>query len=386
LEERMRVAIFDYRVIHNNPIGSCHLKLVEGLSREHEFVVFSPQFENPDPERICHVRIRVPLRPQLLLSLSFLALAPLYSLAFRLRHRVRFDVVQAVESNFLLPKLIHAQFCHRAFLRLPESRPRSLTLRRCLRWTDHWLHAVLEPWVYRRARRVVAPSEGLRRELETEYPATRGKVTIIHNPIAGAFCAPPATFDRQRFWRQRGVDAGRLILVFVALGHFDRKGLPRIVTALSKCNRANLQVVVVGGDEGALEPYRTMAMQAGVSNRIHFQGFQADVRPFFWAADGFVHPSSYEACPLVCLEAATAGLPLIVTQLHGVEDFARDGINAFVVDRTDESLAEAFARFADLSAEDRQSMGRQAARSVAKYSLSSFVEHWRATYARWNVA
>jgi hypothetical protein len=48
----MRIAVFDYKVVPTNPIGSCHLRMLQGLCREHEFTVFAVEFENSCPERI----------------------------------------------------------------------------------------------------------------------------------------------------------------------------------------------------------------------------------------------------------------------------------------------------------------------------------------------
>ena len=43
----MRIAVFDYRITPNNPIGSCHLAMLRALAAEHEFTVFAVEFENP---------------------------------------------------------------------------------------------------------------------------------------------------------------------------------------------------------------------------------------------------------------------------------------------------------------------------------------------------
>ena len=45
----MRIAVFDYKVTPNNPIGGCHWREIQGLCRDHDFTVFAPVFENPCP-------------------------------------------------------------------------------------------------------------------------------------------------------------------------------------------------------------------------------------------------------------------------------------------------------------------------------------------------
>ncbi len=96
----MRIAVLDYRVVPTNPIGGCHLRMLKGLCREHQFTVFAPEFQNPDPDRIEWVRVPVPKRPLALLFIAFHAIAPFYYWFYRLRRGVRFDAVQIVESKF----------------------------------------------------------------------------------------------------------------------------------------------------------------------------------------------------------------------------------------------------------------------------------------------
>jgi hypothetical protein len=57
----MRIAVFDYRVLRTNPVGSCHRALLQALCHGHDFTVFAVQFDNPCPERINRVRV-VPRR------------------------------------------------------------------------------------------------------------------------------------------------------------------------------------------------------------------------------------------------------------------------------------------------------------------------------------
>ena len=65
-------------------------------------------------------------------------------------------------------------------------------------------------------------------------------------------------------------------------------------------------------------------------------------RPHGWyaAADALLLPSSYEAFSLVMLEAAAAGLPLLVPRINGAEELVREGINGWFVPPAAEQIAE----------------------------------------------
>lgn len=376
----MRIAVFDYKVIWNNPIGSCHLRMLEGLCKEYEFTVFAVEFENPCPERIRFVHVPAPTRPLALLFIAYHLVAPLVYLLFRLRTGIRFDSAQIVESNLSFGDISYAHFCHRAYLRHRWKSVGAKGLRGWLRWLDHYLHALVEPWVFRRVRWIVVASQGLRRELEETYPFVRGKIKVISNPVDLDRMVPPHDFHRESFRRERGAGPDDLILVFVALGHFERKGLALVLEAMRLLGDSRLKLWVVGGQPDLVQAWRTRVERMGLEDQVLFFGMQRDVRPFLWAADVFVFPSIYEVFPLVSLEAAAAGLPLIATPLYGVEEFMRDGETGFVVERSVKGVLQGVRRILALTPEKRVEMGALARKAVAQYSVEHFAHAWGSFY------
>ncbi len=377
----MRIALFDYIVTSDNAIGKCDLAILAALCEEHEFTVFSTRFENPRPERIRWVRVPAPRRPMVLLYVVFHLLAPLCYAWDCLRHRMRFDVVQVIESNLLFGDIAYSHFCHRAFLERHWKRIGAEGLRGALRWLDHRLRALLEPWVYRRARRIVAPSHGLCRELTSAYPGASAKIRVLANPVDLDSLRPSADFDRWAFRESLGWTSEDVVLVFVALGHYERKGLPLLLEALRAANDSRLKVMVVGGSRGSIAAYRERANKSGLNGSVKFVQTQKDVRPYLWAADALTLPSHYEVFPLVALEAAAAELPLLVTPLNGVEEFLRDGENGLLMQHNAPGVSDCIARFAGMPVETRRSMGQRARADVERYGIAEFVVGWSRLYA-----
>jgi len=354
--------------------------MMRALSAEHEFTVFAVDFDNPDPARIRWVRISAPRRPLALLFVVYHLLAPFYVRKFCRRHGVQFDIVQMVESNFGFANISYAHFCHGYYLRRFGSVSRPRGARALFRWLDHWLHACAERWIYRRVPRLIVPSVGLLNEIEREYPCTTGRIGVIHNPIDGERFDQASDFDREAFRVSLGVRSNDLVVIFAALGHFERKGLRPLLQAMSTLGEPGLKLVVVGGTSGALAVYRDLANELGLGPRIHFVGFQNDIRPYFWAGDAFVLPSSYETFSLVTYEAAAAGLPLIVAATNGIEDILRDGENGIVIGTERDAIADGLRAFIALSGEQRRHMGESAKNTVRNYSVESFVQSWREVY------
>jgi glycosyltransferase involved in cell wall biosynthesis len=376
----MKIAIFDYIVTRNNAIGSCHLRMIERLCLEHEFTVFSVEFENPCPERIRWVRIPAPKRPLALLYVAFHLLAPLLYLWHRIFSHARFDLVQFVESNLAFGDVIYSQSCHRMFLERHWSQVGATGLRAVMRWLDHWLHAQMEPRAYRRAQRIVVPSVGFARELAETYPFTRSKIRVLPNPVDTQAMACPRHFDRNRFREGLGLKPADVVLAFVALGHFELKGLPLLLGALGKSDDPHVKLLVVGGSRGLVSDYRKRADDLGLNGNVIFLGMQKDVRPYLWAADALAHPSRHEVFPIATLQAAAAGLPLLVTRLNGVEEFFREGENGLLLQRDIPSISDSLSRFAGIDPEIRHWMGSRAQAAVQRYNISDFARNWSHFY------
>jgi len=377
----MKIAIFDYLVTKNNAIGSCHLRILDALSLEHEFTVFAVEFENPRPERIRWIRIPAARRPMALLFLTFHMLAPVYYFFYRLKHGVRFDLVQTIESQSLLGQLCYSHFCHRAYIKHQWKRSPSIGLKSAAMWIARWLNALLEERVLRSAGQIIVPSRGLARELLAEYPQCENKIRILPNAVDAGQMQPPEGFDRDLFRRELGIAPDDFGIVFVSLGHYERKGLPQLLDALKLVDCSKLKLTVVGGTPQLLSPYRKLVSEMDLDAQVRFVGMQKDVRPFLWSADVFALPSAYEVFPLVALEAAAAGLPLLVTRLNGVEEFLVDGANGFQVEKTGPDLALGIIKSMALSPDEHKRMGELARRSVQRFSAEAFVDRWRLIYS-----
>jgi glycosyltransferase involved in cell wall biosynthesis len=143
-----------------------------------------------------------------------------------------------------------------------------------------------------------------------------------------------------------------------------------------------LKLIVVGGEPGLIAQYAERAAKYQVGDRVIFAGMQSDVRPYFWSVDAFVFPSLYEGFPLVTLEAAACGLPIVVSHLYGVEEMLVDGDNGILVGTSVEGVRQGLERFLSLSPSARHAMGQGARQAVSVYSEEHFVDAWRTFYLK----
>lgn len=127
---------------------------------------------------------------------------------------------------------------------------------------------------------------------------------------------------------------------FVFVGRLDRdKGIDELVQAFRMLEKEypNVHLFLVGAEEpegkSILDETKEIIAQ---DNHIHLSdGWQADVRPWYAAADALVHPSRREGFPNVVIEAGAMGLASIVTDINGSREIVKDGQNGTIVPAQD---------------------------------------------------
>jgi len=92
---------------------------------------------------------------------------------------------------------------------------------------------------------------------------------------------------------------------------------------------AAARLVIVGGKRP--KPFLKLTRKLGESERVTFQESVDDVRPYYAAADVHVHPTWYDPCSLVVLEALACGLPVITTRYNGVSEMMADGVEGYIL-------------------------------------------------------
>jgi UDP-glucose:(heptosyl)LPS alpha-1,3-glucosyltransferase len=134
-----------------------------------------------------------------------------------------------------------------------------------------------------------------------------------------------------------GIDKGTITALFVAQS-FRLKGIDVLLRCMALLNAAQspVHLVVVGGKK--LSYWRRRAVRLGLQETVSFVGPQPDPVPYYAAADLLVHPTYYDPCSLVLLEAAASGLPLVTTQdFNGVAEMITDGVEGFLLSDPDAS-------------------------------------------------
>jgi len=197
---------------------------------------------------------------------------------------------------------------------------------------------------------ILAISRMVRAHFQEYLGIPEKSVRVLHAAIdPDRFMADdrPARRDRER--RSWGVGSDETIGLFVAM-NYRLKGLgPLIGSLLHAPREPRFRLVVVGSAK--FGRYESVARRLGVLDRVKFLGFRADPRDAYFAADFLVHPTFYDPCSLVAMEALACGLPVVTTRYNGAGELLSPPDDSLVVQNPHDSreLADAISNLIDPS-------------------------------------
>ena len=96
-------------------------------------------------------------------------------------------------------------------------------------------------------------------------------------------------------------------------------------------NRGVDAALIMIGDGPERATLEERARELGLSEGVHFVGFQNDVGPWFHAFDVLLLTSRSEGTPVSAIETLASGRPVVATDVGGTRDVVNDGISGFLV-------------------------------------------------------
>jgi glycosyltransferase involved in cell wall biosynthesis len=201
----------------------------------------------------------------------------------------------------------------------------------------NWLNATAERWSLGGVARLICVSQSLGRHMQSQG-FRESIVRVVPNGVPCVDFVPP-----------RETPTGVWTLGTVALIR-PRKGLEVLLAALAKLRGLGVPVRL-----RAVGPFETPEYEASIralvdqlqlADAIDWIGFTRDVSAQLAEMDLFVLPSLFgEGLPMVVLEAMAAGVPCVGTDVEGVPEAIRDGVDGLIARAGDaDDLARVIGR------------------------------------------
>ncbi len=239
-------------------------------------------------------------------------------------------------------------------------------------------------WFYRLTDRLADLTTNVSPQAVERYvrigAAPADRIVYVRNGIdVDRFAPDPAR--RARLREELGLAPDEF--AWLAIGrHSPQKDYPNLLDAVAALRQREPWRVLVVGDGPLYQETSSGIRERGLSERVRLLGVRQDIPDLLRAADGFVLGSAWEGLPIVLLEAAASGLPIVATDVGGNREIVMDPAGGRLVPARDpRALAEAMASVAGRPAEERHAMGEvQRTRVTREFGMDAVAAQWISIY------
>lgn len=228
---------------------------------------------------------------------------------------------------------------------------------------------------------IVAVSRMVQRHFATLHSLPPDRMRLIYNGVDTQRFAPThRQLYRKRVREEWAVQNDEVL--FLMLAHnLLLKNADTVIHAVAQLTRRGQspRVIIVGGKKPGR--FVGIAERLRISKAVTFHEAVDDPGPLFAASDVFVHPTWYDPCSLVTLEAWACGLPVITTNFNGASELMAPGREGYLLENPADSAALA-ARMNDLMCDGalRQSMGEAGRKLAEEHSFARQTEEFLVLY------
>jgi UDP-glucose:(heptosyl)LPS alpha-1,3-glucosyltransferase len=176
----------------------------------------------------------------------------------------------------------------------------------------------------KQARRVITNSRMVKTEILERFGFPEDRVDIIYNGLPDILFKkkPGSRWDLRYDWGLKETDTA---ILFAGSG-WERKGLRFALDAFRRLKERNTYLLIAG--QGTKPKF--------IPKNVRFLGQVEDMQSLYIAADVFLLPTLYDPFSNACLEAISAGSPVITTTANGFAEVMKAGVHGDILDRPDD--------------------------------------------------
>ncbi|MDX2005069.1 MAG: glycosyltransferase [Meiothermus sp.] len=289
------------------------------------------------------------------------------------------------------PQVVHAHMVHanllarltRLLVRMPLLISTAHNINEGARWRE-LAYRLTDPLTDLTTQVSVA---GLERYAEVGA-VPRGRMIFMPNGVDTARFRPnlEARAAKRAELGLRSLGSPEDEFMWIAVGRFaEAKDYPNLLRAFAQVaqDQPNARLFVAGKGD-LFEPMKQLVAELGLAGSVNLLGPRSDVSALMNAADGYVMSSAWEGMPMVLLEAAAIGLPIVTTDVGGNREAFEEGKSGYLVPAKDSAaLANGMLELMRQTPEVRAEMGKAARRFIVeKYDLETVVTQWEQLYAK----
>jgi UDP-glucose:(heptosyl)LPS alpha-1,3-glucosyltransferase len=215
---------------------------------------------------------------------------------------------------------------------------------------------------------IVTVSKMVQHHFETLHHLPKERMRLIYNGVDLEQFSP-AHRPLHRAATRKDLRVKDEVLFLMLAHNLLLKNATALLQAAERLLKAGhpIRVLIAGGKRP--KPFIKLAERLGIAQCVTFREPLEDPTSYYAAADVFVHPTWYDPCSLVTLEASASALPVITTRYNGASELMSDGKEGYILDKPDDvpSLASMMEKLLD--GELREKMGIAGRELVSNHSF-----------------
>jgi len=230
-------------------------------------------------------------------------------------------------------------------------------------------------WKYKQAEKIIVISDKIR-EVMTESGINDNRITLVPSGV---------DFERYKSVKkvsknEMGVPSDACVIGQVAAlaPHKDQETFIKAMVHLKEVV-PSVHGVLVG--EGELrDSLVRLAQESGVSDRIHFLGFQSEALNFLSAFDIFCLSSKTEGLGTALIDAMFLKVPVVATRAGGIPELIEEGVTGFLAEPRNPADLAAVLQRAIQSLGNNEGICRRAYEKARKYDVIHTIEGTERVY------
>lgn len=178
---------------------------------------------------------------------------------------------------------------------------------------------------YKDADYLMPVSDYLGTVLNKNYDIPKKKIKVIYNGVTDSF------FEQVNSTRNNGRQAAKtIIFVGRTIGTKNEASLLKAFSIVKKSHH-NTQLIIIGNGYWNKTLHR-IAGKLNIADSVRFIEYveHGKMIKLYESSDIFVFPSFSEGMPKAVLEAMASGLPVVGTDVSGVNELIKNGENGFL--------------------------------------------------------
>ncbi|MBT8351244.1 MAG: glycosyltransferase family 4 protein [Deltaproteobacteria bacterium] len=222
--------------------------------------------------------------------------------------------------------------------------PRVRSLMKLVRRANfkNMVQRVMEWWIFNVTKpEVIAISKMVEQDIISWFNYPSGRIHLIPNGIDTKRFSVDNKVYSSEIRTKYGINEAAFVFVFVATINLKLKGFDILVKACTHLKDLPFKVLIAGHSTSWA---KNMVKKVGLEDRFIFAGKVDNMEKVYASCNCLVHPSYYDACSLVVIEALASGIRVITTTANGACMFINGDNGDVISPRDAKGLSEAMRR------------------------------------------